>query len=73
MKKIQKNKKKIIKVGDRIIIKNDYGIQYNQKKGIRRNGFLTGNVRAIYKNCIYKIQLDPLNYYFCKENDIVSL
>lgn len=73
MKKVQKITKKVIKVGDRILIKNDYGIQFNLKQGKRINGFLTGVVRAIYRNFIYKIQLDSVNYYYCKENDIKSL
>ena len=63
---------KIFKIGERVIIKNSYGIQYNEKKAIYKKGKLTGIIRAIYKNHVYKIQLDPTNYVYLTEENLMK-
>lgn len=65
-----KPKKVLIKIGDRVKIKNEYGIHYDEKKAKKQQGALTGIVRSIYRNAIYKIQLDPTSFYYCEESDI---
>ena len=63
---------KILKIGDEVQIVNLRGIQADERKVKRKFRNIVGTIRTIYKNYIYKIQIDTSNYVYVEDKYIIK-
>lgn len=63
----------IIRKNDKVQIKNAMGIQFGGKDVRKKNDIILGTVRAIYRNYIYKIQLDARNFLYTNAENLIKI